>query len=340
MADIRTAILNASLEADRLHKQFDAKDRADAGEGRIDVFDMLVQNEIPVMFQPMKGLLGAFLNESGSPGVMVTTQRPLPVQRFTAAHELGHAMLGHEPSLDPEDILARSPLVEREQRGYNLQEIQANVFASQLLIPRWLLVKQMRRQAWTAHDLANADTVCQLALRLGVSYSATCHALLRNKVIDDGVSEQLLSIQPRTIKARLTAPYKPEDWHRDVWVVTERDDGNLLEGSRSDLVVVQIKEHSGSGYLWQLDDLASTGLAVVQDNRTADSDKELVGGVVFRTVIAESTHGAEGHVFLRETRPWQANGEPLQSLKLDIDFYGPVDAGLHRAQRKALLGVA
>jgi Zn-dependent peptidase ImmA (M78 family) len=340
MADIRAAILNASLEADRLHKQFDAKDRADAGEGRIDVFDMLVQNEIPVMFQPMKGLLGAFLNENGSPGVMVTTQRPLPVQRFTAAHELGHAMLGHEPSLDPEEILARSPLVEREQRGYDLQEIQANVFASQLLIPRWLLVKQMRRQAWTAQRLADPDTVYQLAVRLGVSYSATCHALLRNKVIDDGLSERLLNVQPRTIKARLAAPYKPEDWHRDVWVVTEHDDGNLLEGSRSDLVVVKVKEHSGSGYLWQFDDLAATGLAVVQDNRAADSDKELVGGVVFRTVIAESTNVAEGHVFLRETRPWQAKGEPLQSLNLDIDFYGPVDAGLHRAQRKALLGVA
>ncbi len=340
MVDIRAAILNASLEADRLHKQFDAKDRADAGEGRIDVFDMLVRNEIPVMFQPIKGLLGAFLKENGSRGVMVTTQRPLPVQRFTAAHELGHAMLGHEPSLDSEDILARSPLVEREQQGYDLKEIQANVFASQLLIPRWLLVKQMRRQGWTAENLTDPDTVYQLALRLGVSYLATCHALLRNKVIDNELSARLLNVQPRTIKARLAAPYKPEDWHRDVWVVTLRDDGLLLEGSRSDLVVVKVVEHSGSGYLWQFDDFASTGLAVVQDSRAADSDKELVGGVVFRTVVAESTNMVEGHVCLREARPWQANGEPLQSLNLDLDFYGPMDAGLHRAQRRTLLGVA
>jgi Zn-dependent peptidase ImmA (M78 family) len=340
MADFRAAVLNASLEADRLHKRFDSKDRADAGEARIDVFDMLVENDIPVMFQPLKGLLGAFLNENGSTGVIVTTQRGLPVQRFTAAHELGHAMLGHDPSLDPEEILARSPVVEREQRGYDLQEIEANVFASQLLVPRWLLVKHVRRQEWTPQDLADPRTVYQLSLRLGVSYSATCHALVRNNVINDTVSRKLSEIQPKTIKANLVAPYKPVDWRRDVWVVTERDDGNLLEGSRSDLVVVMVKEHSGSGYLWQLDELAHVGLAVVQDSRSSDPDKELIGGVVFRIVVAESTAGAEGHVSMRETRPWQPKGEPLQSLNLDVDFWGPVDAGLHQAQRKALLGVA
>ena len=38
----------------------------------------------------------------------MTTQRQLPVQRFTAAHELGHAALGHEASLDEEEILKRA----------------------------------------------------------------------------------------------------------------------------------------------------------------------------------------------------------------------------------------
>ncbi len=64
MADVRAAILNAVLEADRLHKEFDTKARADRGEGRINVFEMLVKRQIPVMFQPLKGLLGAFLKES------------------------------------------------------------------------------------------------------------------------------------------------------------------------------------------------------------------------------------------------------------------------------------
>lgn len=342
MADLRAAILNAAVEADRLHKQFDTSDRADVGEGRIDVFDMLVRNDIPLMFQPLKGLLGAFLDEDGSRGVMVTTERPLSVQRFTAAHELGHAMLAHEPSFDPEGILFRFPVADHEFGDYNLQEIQANVFASQLLIPRWLLVKHMKRQGWEAADMLKADVVYQLSLRLGVSYSATCHALLRNKVIDNSMCEKLGAVQPKTIKKRLVAPHAPDDWRRDVWVVTECDDGLLLEGSRSDLVVVKVKEHSGSGYLWQLDDLAAAGFAVVQDNLEDDDDEDSFGGIVFRTVIAEpkEDEGAEGHVFLQEIRPWQANGEPLQSLKLDVDLFGPVNSGLHRAQRKALLGAS
>jgi hypothetical protein len=81
MADLRAAILNATQEADRLHLEYDTRARADAGEGRIDVFNMLVQKDIPTMFQKLNKLLGAFLDEDGSKGVIVTTQRQLPVQR-------------------------------------------------------------------------------------------------------------------------------------------------------------------------------------------------------------------------------------------------------------------
>jgi hypothetical protein len=345
VADLRAAILAAAVEADRMHKQFDSKTRADGGEGRIDVFDMLVQNDIPVMFRPLKGRLGAFLNEDGSRGVLVTTERPLSVQRFTAAHELGHAMLGHEPSILEEVVLGRFPGSEGAASDYSEEEIQANVFASQLLIPRWLLAKHMKRQGWTPSDVQRDETVYQLSLRLGVSYAATCHALQRNQVIEPTTCDALLAVPPKTIKKRLLGSmHKPDDWRRDVWVITARDDGIMLEGSHDDLVIVKVKEHSGSGYLWRLDDLAAAGFGVLHDDLEEDADcsDDTYGGIVFRTVVAEPKEdsGAEGHVFLSETRPWQKDGEPLQSLKLDVDFVGPVGAGLHRAQRKAFLGVA
>jgi hypothetical protein len=57
-------------------------------------------------------------------------------------------------------------------------------------------------------------------------------------------------------------------------------------------------------------------------------------------VIAEAQQGASGHVHLREVRPWQDAGEPLQSLDLDVDLSGPVPAGLLPKQLEALLGVA
>jgi Zn-dependent peptidase ImmA (M78 family) len=341
MADVRAAILTAAQAADRLHTQYRTKERVEAGDGRVDVFGMLVQQDIPTMFQRLDNLLGAFLDEDGEKGVIVTTQRQLPVQRFTAAHELGHAVLGHQPSADPEEILARSPFVEREDGVYDVQEIQANVFASQLLIPRWLLVSHMRRQGWSVADLLRPEVVYQFSLRLGASYSATCYALQQHKVIGVGQCDQLLAVRRRDIKARLSAPYTPANRYGDVWVVTERDDGILLEGSKLDLVVVKLQEHSGSGYLWRLDDLAKAGFAVVEDSRAADPDTDLVGGMTFRTVIAESHTGASGLVTLKEVRPWQAKGQPLHSLELEVDLSGPVQTGLHKAQRqKALQGAA
>ncbi len=335
----RDAILNAVLEADRLHKEFDTKARAEGGEGRIDVFGMLVSRDIPVMFKPLQGLLGVYIDKPDK-GVMVTTQRPLRVQRFTAAHELGHAELGHEASFDEEDVLTRALFV--TESGFDIREIQANAFATELLTPQWLIVHHMKRQGWARENLTDASVVYQLALRMGSSYSAMCYALADSKGIDRPTCERLLKVKPKAIKQALVKPYEPETWYGDVWLVTERDTGMVLEGSRSDLVVVKVEEHPSSGYVWQFGDLADAGLEIVEDARAAKSGKQHIGGVVFRTVIAEPQEesGASGHVHLREVRPWQSVGEPLHSLELDVELSGPVPAGLLPEQREALLGVA
>jgi Zn-dependent peptidase ImmA (M78 family) len=335
----REDILNAVYEAERLHKEFDTRARAESGNGRIDVFGMLVQRDIPVLFRPLKKLLGAFIDDPDK-GVIVTSQRQLPVQRFTAAHELGHEVLGHEASFDEENILARALFV--TEARFDRKEIQANAFASQLLTPPWLIALHMKRQGWIRDNLTDPVVVYQLSLRMGSSYAATCYALEESKGIDRDTREKLLKRNPRSIKQSLTKSYEPENWYGDVWLVTERDNGMVLEGSRSDLVVLHFEEHASSGYLWQFSDLADAGLAIRDDGREASGGKGHIGGVVFRTVIAEPEDdaGASGHLHLREVRPWQATAEPLHSLELDVELSGPVRNGLLPAQREALLGVA
>ena len=108
MADMRGAILKGKREAVRLHRQFGMRERIEQDGGRIDVFDTIVKCGVPLVFKPLDGLLGVFIDVP-MPGVMVTTKRGLSVQRFTGAHELGHCRLGHRPSLDDESILRRSP---------------------------------------------------------------------------------------------------------------------------------------------------------------------------------------------------------------------------------------
>lgn len=233
--DIRKAV----LEAKRLHKHYDTEARVQGGEGRVDIFGMLVDRDVPVMFRPLRNLLGAYI-DGPNRGVMVTTQRPLSVQRFTAAHELGYDALGHEASLDEEELLTRALFA--TESGYDARELQANAFATELLTPSWLIAHHMIRQGWMREDLANPVVVHQLALRMGSSYAATCYALDDAADLGRAARRRLLEVKPRDIKKSLVKSYEPESWRGDVWLVTARDNGMVLEGSRSDLVVIKMRE--------------------------------------------------------------------------------------------------
>jgi Zn-dependent peptidase ImmA (M78 family) len=339
MADarVRAAILDAVHAAARLHNEYGSEQLVDRGEGRIDIFGILVDRGIPLLFRPLEGLLGAFINDP-LPGVMITTQRPLSVQRYTTAHELGHALLHHQPSLDDESILHRMPFTNRP--GYDLQEIQADAFASELLVPRWLLVRHVLRQGLQPSDLSKPEVIYQLSLRIGVSFRAMCYSLQRHRAIDYGTTSKLLEVKPRKIKMQLAEGVEPETWHGDVWVVTERDEGMLLEGSRNDLVILRFEEHSGSGYIWRFDELAEAGLEILEDRRVTLRQGDQIGGTVGRRVTAQPAREARGDVRLVELRPWLPAAEPLNTVHLQVDLSGPVGIGLFAAERRRLLGVA
>jgi len=216
MADLRPSILEAATAASRVLKQFAVKDGVRRGPGRVDVFALLESHDIPLVFRPLNRLLGAYLDHP-SPGVLITTRRPLAVQRFTAAHELGHAVMGHRPSLDDEGLLGRSPFAPRP--NYDVQEVQADVFAAELLMPRWLVSDHMEAQRWTPESLSNAGVAYQLSLRLGTSYAATCWMLERYRVVTPTVRDSLLATRPRDIKRKLAEGFEPDSWHGDVWVI-------------------------------------------------------------------------------------------------------------------------
>lgn len=75
---------------------------------------------------------GRSLIVEGRPLILVSRNKPIPRQRFTAAHELGHVLLGHveEGGLR----MNREPAP-----GDNPLEREANVFASRLLAPACVL---------------------------------------------------------------------------------------------------------------------------------------------------------------------------------------------------------
>ena len=336
MPDVRGAILRGTREAARLHRQLALRTQIERQGGRIDVFDAIAQCGLPMLFRPLDGLLGVFISEP-TPGVLVTTQRPASVQRFTGAHELGHYRMGHRPSLDDETILRRSPF--SAQANYEQQELEADVFAAEFLMPRWLFAAHFERQGWTDRTIDDPKAAYQLSLRVGASYDATCRALERHRIIGRRARDRLLRVQPKQIKQILVRDYEPPDWWGDVWLLTERDEGSVIAGSRSDLFILRLNERSGAGYLWTFEQLNEAGFAIVRDEREGP-EAETIGGDVIRSVIAQSAIRQQGDLALAQRRPWLPESAPLTEFGLHYDLSGPEQEGFSQAERRQLLEAA
>ena len=141
-----------------------------------------------------------------APGVVVSTQRPLRIQRFTGAHELGHVVLGHALSLDGPEILARGNAADEV-------ELAADSFASAFLLPKWLLQLHARRQGWNRANMSDPSAVYQLSLRVGASYEATCIALERHRIIDSATQQRLFDKSRRDIKAELLEGFELDNYY-------------------------------------------------------------------------------------------------------------------------------
>jgi Zn-dependent peptidase ImmA (M78 family) len=329
------AVRAGTMAGARLHQQLKLRADIEMRGGNVDVFGAIQKIDLPLLLRPLQGLLGAYINDPG-PGVLVTTQRPMSIQRFTAAHELGHFSLGHQPSLDDDSILRRMPM--NAQPGGNFQEVEADAFAVAFMMPKWLVSWHATRQGWTAQSFERSDIVYQLALRMGASYEATCWTLFRHQLIRESVANALTNTQPRELKVALLETYKPKDYRGDVWLLTERDAGTSIDGSRNDLFVLRLEEHSSGGYLWDIDELKESGFVVVRDELEA-LDGEGVGDPVIRRVTASPPSSHRGRIALDERRPWDPD-PPLSSLKVDFDLTGPEEEGLSRAERRRLLEAA
>jgi hypothetical protein len=150
--------------------------------------------------------------------------------------------------------------------------------------------------------------------------------LERHKAINRSQRERLLSFEPKTIKQALLANYEPSDWRSDVWSLTDRDEGFLIEGGRRDLFVVRLRENSSAGYLWNFDELKAAGFALVADDQEG-GDESRVGALLTRRVTAQSSGRVSCEVTFKEQRPWMPD-KVLQELHLRYELRGPEEPGM------------
>jgi Zn-dependent peptidase ImmA (M78 family) len=336
VADYVRAVREGAAAAGRLHRRLGVREKLETGGGAVNVFALISQLEVPLLLRPLEGLLGAYLN-SPSRGILITTQRQLSIQRFTAAHELGHCVLDHQPSLDDEaSILRRMPV--NLEPGHDYQEVEADAFAVAFLMLKWLLALHMKRQNWTASDLRRPGIVYQLSLRLGTSYEALCWTLVRYTIISAKQARDLLQTKPKALKEALLVNHRPTNYRGDVWLLTERDAGVPIDGSRNDLFVLKLTEHSNGGYLWDIDQLQKSGFVIV-NNEIEALETESIGDPGIRRVTARPPEEYRGRLLLAEARPWDRS-QSLSKLELNLDLTGPEEAGLSRAERRQMLEAA
>lgn len=212
----------------------------------VDPFEAIEDLGLVLAFKPLKDLLGVIL--PGSPaGVMINSARPATLQRYTAAHELGHWYLHRDSlSLDTQDAVLGN--------HYNAaRELDAQVFAAHFLMPLELLHPTIRRYDIKSGIEAQPDQVYQVARDMHVSYEATVRHLVGTRIITDSNGVRLLKSRPAMIKQRLTGGLQLPDARGDIWILEPRGEQAEIEAFIGDAIMLKLVERPSTGYRWCAD---------------------------------------------------------------------------------------
>ena len=213
-------------------------------EEPVDVFDIIDRLGLWLVFNRLDSLLGATLPK-GTGGIMLTTQRGPSVQRYTAAHEIGHWILDfNEPAFDTDDDIFY-PTADREQL--------AQLFAGQLLMPPPLVFETSARHGISSDASATAPAVYLTARDMGASYEAAVRQLSNLDIISPSTRDGLLARTPMQIKTELCHGHRPRG-AVDVWPVDLGASGSEVELTEGDEVVLTLPENRTTGYRWMTAD--------------------------------------------------------------------------------------
>jgi Zn-dependent peptidase ImmA (M78 family) len=124
---------------------------------------------------------GFILRDGRRTIIGVNTRTSRRRQRFTVAHEIGH-LLFHEGNLIVDHAVRVNWRDEISGMATDAQEIQANAFAAELLMPREFVIDHLERYiddvAKTGKTMSHEDLISQLAREFDVSAEAMGYRLI------------------------------------------------------------------------------------------------------------------------------------------------------------------
>ena len=172
----------------------------------IDVFSIIERSGLPLIFRPLKHLSGAYIPASESTnsraGILINSNHPTTLQRYTASHEYGHHVRDQALSLDREFETEIEILERRQHLVLPERERFAEVFASWFLMPPQLIINLQKR---LGIDITRStpEDIYQLALALGTSYKATITQLASLREISWSQADRLRNWQPKEIRQKI-----------------------------------------------------------------------------------------------------------------------------------------
>jgi Zn-dependent peptidase ImmA (M78 family)/predicted secreted protein len=295
----------------------------------VQIFDVIEDERIWLFFQRLQGLYGAYQRYGDAAGIVVNSQHPPTVQRYTAAHEYGHHVLGHVASADDEHRINR--------RSQNPKEVAAQAFAGEFLMPLQLVNYTLRTTGLTGRNVSlTPQHVYQLALELGVSYSATVWQLVGQHKLTVHDGQRLRRESPLVVKTGLTG-VKPEDPWADVWLLDESQEGREFSPHTRDEIHVLLAETPSTGYVWQLANDPTSVLAMIDDRFETDGDEEILGASGLRHIAFRVAHPGVSRIRFEKRRPWQSEGQTAATFEATVKATGRSGDGLSDDQKQSVL---
>jgi len=167
-----------------------------------DVFETVADENIDLQFVDIPSLEGMFLHEPEARRICVCALRPWGRQRFTAAHELGHYVLGHGTQVD-------TTIECREDAGFSDEEILADGFARFLLMPPRAVGRVV------CSEQHSPEAIFHASCWLGVGYETLIRQMCSTlRLISGTDQDRLLRSKPRELCKKIA---RDQSFSCDAW---------------------------------------------------------------------------------------------------------------------------
>lgn len=325
--EVQNAHRKGMLAAQRQLKKIGA-----SYEEPIDVFGAIERCPLWLLFEPLDNLYGIYIREGEAAGVNVHSGHPVALQRFTAAHELGHHVLGHALSIDSADnIMGKSR---------SLQEHEAQSFAAHFLMPLQLINRLLRRIGLnrTAEGLTPVQAY-QLSTMAGTSYRAMVGQLMTLGKITRAQAAEWRKLRPVNLKAELGAGVAPQNPRAQLWRITEEQAGSTVYLHGEDEVHVALRENPSTGLTWtaRIQDGPVELLDSWMGSPTTEEASQVVGNAGPRHLRLRAGQPGKALVTVGLARP-QAPDRIYETFSVEIvvQRWRPGETGIGLAERQQL----